>query len=147
MNNQQPTKNNRKCIHNKRKILCKDCFGSCICIHGKQAYYCIDCGGKGRCKHGKERYYCKDCGGKGICEHNRRKSNCSLCKKKQELTKHICENIELYMNSLLFQSKYVNSREIFIPQEDVSDLCFEFWDPIEFKDFEKLDEVPIIYNL
>ena len=50
-----------KCVHNKRKYLCKDCGGPQICQHKKRKYCCIDCGGSQICQHKKRKYYCRLC--------------------------------------------------------------------------------------
>ncbi len=53
----------KKCIHGKRKYVCKDCGGKGICDHGRIKYNCEECGGSGHCPHGKVKFYCKECGG------------------------------------------------------------------------------------
>ena len=67
------------CEHNRRKDYCKDCEGSSICIHNKRKVYCKDCGGSLICIHNKRKVYCKDCGGSAICEHNRERNSCKDC--------------------------------------------------------------------
>jgi len=68
-----------KCIHNKRKVQCKECKGSSICEHNKQKSRCKDCGGGSICEHNKHKYICKECGGNGICKHNIQKQRCKEC--------------------------------------------------------------------
>jgi len=68
-----------KCLHDKRKSICKECRGGGICDHGKRRTICKQCRGGGICEHGKRRTICKECGGGSICEHNRIKSVCKEC--------------------------------------------------------------------
>ena len=68
-----------KCLHNKRKTLCKDCGGSQICKHNREKSKCKECGGASICEHSRRKTLCKDCGGSQICEHNREKSKCKEC--------------------------------------------------------------------
>jgi len=69
----------KKCEHNKRRSICKDCGGSQICEHNKRRSICKDCGGSQICEHSKIRSRCRDCGGGSICEHRKIKSVCKDC--------------------------------------------------------------------
>lgn len=72
-------RNESRCIHDKRKAVCKDCGGSQICKHDKIKSFCKDCGGAQICEHDKPRSRCKECGGGSICEHNKRRDTCKEC--------------------------------------------------------------------
>jgi len=69
----------RKCPHDRKKSLCKECGGSQICEHGRQKYRCKECGGSAICEHDKRKNTCKECGGSQICEHGKWKSKCKDC--------------------------------------------------------------------
>lgn len=69
-------RNKNKCIHNKKKSICKECWGVSICVHGKIKYRCKICGGSSICEHNKIKSQCKTCDGSSICEHGKRKSTC-----------------------------------------------------------------------
>ena len=71
-----------KCIHGKRKIICRSCKGAAICIHGRQKYVCIDCKGSLICQHLKVKYICKECNPKYMCEHNKTTKSCNICNNK-----------------------------------------------------------------
>ena len=74
-----------KCIHGRRKDICKECGGKGICEHKREKSKCRDCGGKSICEHNRRRIQCKECGGSSICEHNRIKYRCKQCKEKRAL--------------------------------------------------------------
>jgi len=78
--------NKSKCVHDRRKSICKDCGGDGICIHNRQKYQCLDCGGSSFCQHNIYKYRCIDCGGSSICIHNKRKDNCKLCSDPIDIT-------------------------------------------------------------
>jgi hypothetical protein len=65
-----------KCIHGRRKNLCKPCGGIGICTHGNIKYRCRECKGKAICSHGHLKYYCAAC---NPCPHKRTKRNCAAC--------------------------------------------------------------------
>jgi len=69
-----------KCIHNKRKSICRECKGSSICIHDKHKQVCRDCKGSAFCIHDKQKSRCRDCKGSKICIHDKYKPNCRECK-------------------------------------------------------------------
>ena len=73
------SRNKTKCIHGRRKSVCKDCCGDGICIHSRQKYQCIDCGGVGICIHNIYKRRCVVCGGSSICIHDKRKYDCKIC--------------------------------------------------------------------
>jgi hypothetical protein len=75
------------CIHNRRKIMCKDCGGSQICEHNKQKYSCKECKGPAICIHNKSKYTCKECKGSHICQHDIVKYSCRICNK-DNICKH-----------------------------------------------------------
>jgi hypothetical protein len=49
------------------------------CVHGKRRGICRDCGGGSFCKHNRQRQTCKPCRGGSVCEHNRLRHACSVC--------------------------------------------------------------------
>jgi hypothetical protein len=55
-------KEKNKCIHNRRKSLCKNCDGTSICIHRREKSKCKECGGTSICIHRREKNRCKECG-------------------------------------------------------------------------------------
>ena len=69
----------KKCEHNRRRSICKDCGGTSICQHNRQRNTCKDCGGASICQHNRQRSTCKDCGGASICQHNRERRYCKDC--------------------------------------------------------------------
>lgn len=69
----------KKCQHNRREYLCKECGGKGICEHNRNKSRCKDCGGKGICEHKIEKRRCRVCGGSDICKHNKRKALCREC--------------------------------------------------------------------
>ena len=53
---------NKRCIHNRRKSICKECHGSQICCHNRRKDMCYECGYKPKkCIHNKERSRCIEC--------------------------------------------------------------------------------------
>lgn len=88
----------KKCIHNKRTQLCKECGGISLCEHNNIKYVCKECKGRSVCEHNKVKSKCLTCGGSnycihlkvktscleckgiGICIHNKRKEVCKICK-------------------------------------------------------------------
>lgn len=49
----------KKCLHGKRKDLCRDCGGASLCLHNRQKHICHECGGASLCEHGKRKTVCK----------------------------------------------------------------------------------------
>jgi hypothetical protein len=84
------------CIHKRRKSECKDCGGSQICIHKRIKSQCKDCGGSKICIHKKIKPSCKDCGGSQICIHKRLKSTCNLCATNRN---RFCKICKLYLTN------------------------------------------------
>ena len=70
----------KKCIHNKRKQLCKECGGISLCEHNNVKYVCKQCKGQSICEHNKVKSKCKSCGGSTFCVHNKVKRTCLECK-------------------------------------------------------------------
>ena len=68
----------KKCPHNRKKRICRECGGSSICEHNRQRSSCKSCGGSSICEHNRIRSRCKSCGS-SICEHNRQRSSCKSC--------------------------------------------------------------------
>jgi len=77
----------KKCEHNKRKSVCKDCGGGSLCKHDKEKSHCKECGGSTFCKHDKRKSTCHECNGSSFCKHEIRKSRCKECGG-SELCKH-----------------------------------------------------------
>jgi hypothetical protein len=70
----------KKCIHNKRKQLCKECGGISLCEHNKVKFACKQCNGTSICEHNKVKSKCLDCGGSNYCVHLKQKTSCLECK-------------------------------------------------------------------
>lgn len=70
----------KKCPHNKRKSICKQCGGGSLCSHNRIRTTCKQCGGGSLCIHNRIRSKCVDCGGGNICPHNKQRSICKKCK-------------------------------------------------------------------
>ena len=68
----------KKCLHGKRRTVCRTCGGGSLCPHGKERSSCRDCG-SGFCPHGKRRQNCKACGGSSICPHGKGRYQCADC--------------------------------------------------------------------
>jgi hypothetical protein len=77
----------KKCKHDKRKSLCKECGGGSLCKHDKEKSHCKECGGSTFCKHDKRKSTCHECNGSSFCKHEIRKSRCKECGG-SELCKH-----------------------------------------------------------
>lgn len=58
----------KKCIHNREKYYCKECFGLGFCEHNKRKTNCKECNGKSVCIHNKLKLYCKNCDGSALCK-------------------------------------------------------------------------------
>lgn len=67
-----------KCLHGRRKYVCRKCNGSGFCVHDRQKSLCRDCG-KGYCPHSRQKNQCIPCKGAGVCKHNRLKNRCKEC--------------------------------------------------------------------
>lgn len=70
---------NKKCIHGKTRVLCKECGSNSYCIHNKLRTRCVECGGGSICEHHRRRADCKLCKGSNICIHEKRKDSCKQC--------------------------------------------------------------------
>ncbi len=73
------SKMQKRCIHGKQIIYCRQCGGSSFCEHGKDKTQCRQCGGSSICEHGKRKTQCRQCGGTSFCEHGKRKERCRQC--------------------------------------------------------------------
>ncbi len=69
----------QRCVHNRRRDICKECGGSQICEHNRERNKFKDCHGVSICDHGRQRQQCKDCHGVSICEHDRERAKCKEC--------------------------------------------------------------------
>lgn len=87
-----------KCIHGRRKAICRSCDGIAFCEHNKQKQYCISCAGVSICAHNKRKDRCLACGGTSICEHGKQKYLCpacggtSICEHGKQ--KHVCRECD-----------------------------------------------------
>ena len=77
----------KRCEHDRRKEICKECGGGSICEHKRIRSKCKECGGGSICEHGRRKEICKECGGSQICEHNIIKIFCKECNGSQ-ICKH-----------------------------------------------------------
>ena len=76
-------RNQRKCLHGKRKNLCKYCGGDYLCVHGRNKYQCTLCLGVKVCVHGNRKYSCRDCGSVSFCVHAKKRRFCKECNGKE----------------------------------------------------------------
>jgi hypothetical protein len=74
----------KRCIHDKRQNLCRDCKGKALCEHKKQKLHCRICRlsrpNNTYCVHNRQRSRCKECGGSGICVHGKERYRCKRCR-------------------------------------------------------------------
>ncbi len=68
------------CEHDRNKYVCRDCAGSSICIHLRQRSSCKQCMAANLCVHSRFRRYCRECKGVSICVHGNRRYRCTECK-------------------------------------------------------------------
>jgi len=81
----------KKCEHNRRKSICKECKGASICEHNRQKSICKECKGASICEHNRQKSQCKECKGTSICKHNRQKSSCKECGGSKLCKTYLCE--------------------------------------------------------